>query len=835
MKEAGTMGPLGSFLMAATGGIIKDLLIEEELRESYLRYAMSVIVSRALPDARDGLKPSQRRILVAMNDLNLGPRSAFRKCSKICGDTVGNYHPHGTESVYSTLVRMGQEWNMRYTLIDPQGNFGSIDPDPPAQMRYPEARMTAFAEMMMADLTEDTVDFVPNYEDRRQEPVVLPATFPNLLVNGSQGIAVGMATSLPPHNLGEIIDGVVHLIDHPDSSAADLSHYVHGPDFPTGGLICNSARSLRNTYRTGRGQIVVRSRTKVENDPRHKGRQSIIISEIPYQVGKQRIIEITAECIRSGKIPGALNVVDHSDRTDPVRIAIPLRRGEDPKIVLNQLFKFTPLQTTFNVHMLALVRGRPRTLSLKELLEVFREHRVDVIRRRTRFRLRRAEARLHILQGLRIALSNIEQVIKIIRASADAPAARARLMRELSEELTEKQAQAVLDMRLARLTALEHSKLTTDINETETHVREYRAILADVRQVLDIIKKDLLEMKAKYADARRTEIIGAVDDVTDEDLIADDEMAVSISHAGYIKRQPLDTYRAQRRGGKGVLGMTTKEEDWTEHLFIASMHDTLLILTDRGRLHWLKVYEVPQLSRTAKGRATVNLLNIQKGEKIASMVPVRTFDPDRYLFMATRKGTVKKTSLELFGNVRPAGIFAIKLDNDDRLIGVELTDGDSQVLLATKDGQAVLFDETDVRPMGRVAAGVKGAGLQPGDEVVSLVKLAPGSQILTICENGYGKRTEIEEYRKVRRGAKGVININTSERNGKVVACMAVRPGDGVMVMTVGGLVVRMNVDEISTMGRAAQGVRIVSFRGDEDRVVAVARIVHEHENGTNE
>jgi DNA gyrase subunit A len=814
--------PVAAAVATAAGGV-KDLLIEDELKQSYLTYAMSVIVSRALPDARDGCKPSQRRVLVAMRDLNLSPRAHFRKCAKICGDTSGNYHPHGEAVVYPTLVRLAQPFNLRYPLIEGQGNFGSIDGDPPAAMRYTEARLSQVAMDMMEDLDKDAVDYAPNYDETREEPVVLPGKFPNLICNGGSGIAVGMATNLPPHNIREVCDALVALVEKPDVSVEELMRHIPGPDFPTHGLICGKA-GIRKAYLTGRGHITVRAKLHVENLRGDK--EQIVVTEIPYQVIKERLIEKIVECVKAERIQGIADVNDESDR-EGMRLVIELKRGEESAVVINQLFKNTPLQETFAICNLALVQGQPRTLNLKEMLEVFRDHRVEVIERRTRWLLAKAEARLHILEGLIIALDAIDEIISIIRAAADTPAARAALRARF--RFSDKQADAILEMKLSRLTGLSREEVRQEYEGVRDQIREYKAILADRNLVLDIFREDLFELRERYGDDRRTEIISDVGEFEIEDLVAEEMVAVTVSHAGYVKREPLDSYRSQRRGGKGVIGQDLKEGDFTERLFIASTHDYLLFFTDQGRCHWVKVYDLPQLGRAARGRSLANLLSLAQGEKMSSVVPVRTFEDGKYLFMATAAGTAKKVELAAFSNPRKGGIIAIDLAEGDKLVGVELTGGQDQLVLATLEGQAVRFNEEDVRAMGRGAAGVRGAKLDEKDRVVALVLAAPNSMILTICEKGYGKRSPVEDYRLIRRGGSGVININTSERNGPVVACMAVAEEDEIMVTTAAGQVVRSPVKDIRITGRNAQGVRVMTLEGT-DRITSVAHLPRESE-----
>jgi DNA gyrase subunit A len=823
---------------------IQNLPIEQELRESYLTYAMSTIIDRALPDVRDGLKPSQRRVLVAMNDLNLGPRSKHRKCAKIAGDTSGNYHPHGEGVVYPTMVRLGQEWNLRYTLVDPQGNFGSIDGDPPAAMRYTEARMTAPATEMLADLNLDTVDMQPNYDDTRTEPVVLPAKFPNLLVNGSQGIAVGVATSIPPHNLREVCQALVHLIDHPDATVNDVMKFIKGPDFPTGGIICGR-HGLVEGYRTGRGRVIVRAR--MHKEQLRGGREQIVVTEIPYQVLKTTIIERIAEVVKAGKIPDIADVQDHSDRTG-MRIVVDLKKGAEPEVVINQLYQYTPLQSTFSIINIALVNRAHRTLTLRDMLVYFLEHRKEVIRRRTAFLLRRARQRAHILEGLILAVAEIDRIIETIKKSPDVPAARERLMaldlrlteaaavRKLlpesfvarasavAQRLTKVQADAILAMQLQRLTGLEIEKLARDYSQLVEEIEGHEAILADERLLLDVIREDVHEISQKYGDARRTEIMGDVGEFDIEDLIAEEDVVVTLTHAGYIKRMPLTTYRRQGRGGQGIIGSDAKEGDFIEELFIASTHDYLLVFLNDGRMHWLKVYDIPSLPRTSKGRAIVNLLQMEREDRICAVLPVRDFD-DRYLVTATKLGQIKKTELKAYANPRRGGIQATGLHDGDVMIGVALTRGTDEVVLATKNGQAIRFPEGLVRPMGRTAAGVRAIRLRKNDEVVDMVVVDEMATLLTVCENGYGKRTRFDEYRVQGRGGSGIINIKATKRNGCVVAMKAMRDADELMLITLQGKIVRMGLADMRIIGRATQGVRVIGLR-EGDKLVSVARVV---------
>ena len=827
---------------------IEDRAIEEEMRDSYLTYAMSTIVDRALPDARDGLKPSQRRVLVAMKDLNLGPRSKHRKCAKIAGDTSGNYHPHGEGVVYPTLVRMGQDWNLRYTLVDPQGNFGSVDGDPPAQMRYTEARMTAAATEMLENLELDTVDLQRNYDDTLDEPTVLPGRFPNLLVNGAQGIAVGMATSIPPHNLNEICDALVHLLDNPAATDQDMMKIVKGPDFPTGGLICGR-KGIVDGYTTGRGRIIVRSKMHTERS--RGGKTQIVITEIPYQVLKSTIIERIADIVKAGKIPAIHDVNDHSDRTG-MRIVVDIRKSAEPQVVVNQLYRYTPLQSTFSIINIALVnRLQHRTLSLREMLQEFLDHRREVVRRRTNFLLKRASQRAHVLEGLILAVADIDAVIEIIKTSPDVPVAKERLMahklrlteratvrkllpkrfvdRAAAEDqyLTGVQADGILGMQLQRLTGLEIEKLAKSYGELVEQIEGYEAILGKEALLLDVIREDIYEIKAKYGDERRTEIVGDVEDFDIEDLIAEENVVVTVSHEGYIKRMPLTTYRRQGRGGQGVIGSDAKEGDFVEQLFIASTHDYMLVLLNNGRMHWLKVYDIPSMARQSKGRAIVNLLQMRSDENICAVVAVRQFDEEKYLLTATRNGQIKKTSLKAYAHPRRGGIQAIGLAEGDTVIGAAITRGSDQIVLGTANGQAVRFNETDVRGMGRTAAGVRGVKLRKGDQVVGMAIVDPAATLLSLCENGYGKRTSFEEYRLQSRGGTGIINIKTSRRNGQVVAMMSIRDSDELMLITSGGMIVRTAASEVRTIGRATQGVRVITLKRG-DKLVGVARVVTE-------
>jgi len=861
--------------------------IAEELKDSYLTYAMSVIVSRALPDVRDGLKPSQRRILVAMNDLNLGPNAQRIKCAKICGDTSGNYHPHGEGGVYPTLVRMAQDWSLRHVLIDKQGNFGSIAGLPPAAMRYTEARLSAVAADMLADLDRDTVDMMPNYDSRRLEPTVLPGKFPNLLVNGSEGIAVGMATDIPPHNLREICDALVALIDQPEISLLDLLAIVPGPDYPTGGIIMGR-QGIVDGYRTGRGKVILRARAEIVEE---RSRSHIVISEVPYQVTRNKLMADIGALVKEERIKGISAVRDESSgRTnEPVRVVVELKRDADPHLVLNQLYQFSPLQRTASIILLALVDGRPKVCSLKEMMQEYLRHRSQVIRRRTEFLLREAKRRAHVLEGQLIAISSLDEVIAICRSSPSRAEAKTRLMglvvaaavlrravgddafAALQDELgaldeyrmTEVQAEAVVNLRLGQLAALERDEIYKEYSGIQTDIRAYRELLGDEANIRKVIRDDLTSLRDKYGDDRRTEISEGDADIDMEDLIAEETNVVTISHQGYIKRLPLTTYRTQHRGGKGVSGGATREDDFVEHLFVASTHAYLLCFTNRGRLYWLKVYDIPAMSRTSAGRAIANVLSFKADEKISSVIPVREFEEHAHLLMATKRGTVKKTSLTDYSRPRAGGIIGIGLDEGDDLISVVLTRDGDEVVLSSKDGMAIRFAETDARAMGRGARGVRGINLAEGDEVVGMVVADPDGYLLTVCENGFGKRTPFgantaeetaeEEtpepetapeqtdgtenrsqmrYRRQRRGGKGVIDIRTSDRNGPVVGVVSVRDGDEVMLITAQGMVNRTKVDEIRVVGRNTQGVRVMNVDPGDSLVTAAKIARDEVENG---
>lgn len=806
--------------------------IEDEMRSSYMDYAMSVIVGRALPDVRDGLKPVHRRVLYGMNEMGLAPNRPYRKSAKIVGEIMGNYHPHGDAALYDTLVRMAQDFNLRYVLVDGQGNYGSLDGDPPAAMRYTEARLTKLAEEMLADIDKETVDFVPNYDGSTEEPVVLPAKVPNLLVNGAGGIAVGYATNVPTHNIGEVIAGLEMLLEDPDASIAQLMKVIPGPDFPTAGYIYGK-QGIKEAYETGRGLLTLRAKVSIETDDR-TDRNRLIVTEIPYQVNKARLVEKIAELIQERRIDGIADLRDESDR-DGVRIVIELKRSEIPLVVLNQLYKHTPLQTTFGVNMLALVRNRPEVLNLKQILNHFIEHRREVVVRRTAYELRKAEERAHILEGLKVALDHLDAVITLIRRAASPDVARSGLMNQF--RLTEIQAQAILDMRLQRLTQLERDKLVEEYQETLKKMEYLRSVLASEALVRKIITDELLAIKEAYTDERRTQITKEEAELSVEDLIADEEVAITISHAGYIKRNPVSIYRAQRRGGKGKIGMGIRDEDFVETLFTASTHAYLLVFTTTGKVYWIKVHEIPEAGRAAKGKAIASLLALSGEEKVTATVPVKEFLDDRYVVMATRQGVIKKTQLSAFSNPRQGGIIALGLDPDDKLIGVQITDGQREILLGTKQGIVIRFNEEQVRPMGRTAHGVRGITLEDGNEVIGMETILADSTtaILTITEGGYGKRTTVADYRVQGRGGKGIISVKTTERNGLAVGFLQVRDEDEIMIMAAKGKILRCRVDDIRETGRNTQGVRILELEGEDDRVVGVARLAEREEGAAEE
>jgi len=804
-----------------------QIAIEDEMRSSYLDYAMSVIVGRALPDVRDGLKPVHRRILHGMNEMGLAANRPYRKSAKIVGEIMGNYHPHGDSAIYDTLVRMAQNFNMRYMLVDGQGNYGSMDGDAASAMRYTEARLTKLAEELLADIEKETVDFGPNYDESRVEPLVLPSRVPNLLVNGAGGIAVGYATNIPTHNLGEVIEGLLLLLENPDVTIAQLMKKIPGPDFPTAGFIYGTA-GIKDAYETGRGLLTVRAKVAIETDER-TDRERLIITEIPYQVNKSKLIEKIADLAQEDRVTGISDIRDESDR-EGVRVVIELKRNEIPLVVLNNLYKHSQLQTTFGVNMLALVNNRPEVLNLKRILAAFVEHRREVVVRRTAYDLRKAEERAHILEGLKIALDNLDAVIALIRRSQSPDVARTGLMQQF--RLSEIQANAILEMRLQRLTQLERDKLVEEYREVLKTIEYLRSILGSEALVRKIIRDELIEIKEKYQDDRRTKIVKEEAELTLEDLIAEEEVVVTISHAGYIKRNAVTLYRAQRRGGKGKIAMGIKEEDFVETLFTASTHDALLFFTDAGKVYWLKVHEIPEASRAAKGKALVNLLALSKDEKVTASLPVKEFRADRFIIMGTKLGVIKKTELSAYSNPRQGGIIALSLDAGDKLIGVDLTDGQREILLGTKQGITIRFKEEDVRAMGRTAHGVRGITLEPGDEVIGMETITPDSTtaILTVTEGGYGKRTPVNEYRVQGRGGKGIISVKTTERNGPAVGFLQVRDEDEIMLMAAQGKVLRCKVDDIREIGRNTQGVRLLDMDGDEDRVVAVVRLVEREE-----
>ncbi|MCP8617197.1 DNA gyrase subunit A [Salirhabdus salicampi] len=805
---------------------VQEINISQEMRTSFLDYAMSVIVARALPDVRDGLKPVHRRILYAMHDLGMHSDKAYKKSARIVGEVIGKYHPHGDSAVYDTMVRMAQDFNFRYMLVDGHGNFGSVDGDAAAAMRYTEARMSKISMEILRDINKNTIDYADNYDGTEKEPVVLPSRFPNLLVNGASGIAVGMATNIPPHQLGEVIDGVLAISKNPDITIQELMEdYIFGPDFPTAGQILGRS-GIRKAYETGKGSITLRAKTDiVEKD---NGKTSIIVTEIPFQVNKAKLIEKIAELVRDKKIDGITDLRDESDR-DGMRIVIELRRDVNANVLLNNLYKQTALQTSFGINMLALVDGEPKVLNLKQCLQHYLEHQKIVIRRRTEYELKKAEARAHILAGLRIALDHLDQVIALIRGSKTTEIAREGLMNQF--ELTEKQAQAILDMRLQRLTGLEREKIEQEYAELVKLIDELKAILADNEKVLQIIRDELIEIKEKFNDERKTEIVvGQTDFIEDEDLIPEEQIVITLTHKGYIKRLPASTYRSQRRGGRGVQGMGTNDEDFVEHLLSTSTHDTILYFTNKGKVYKTKGYEIPEFSRTAKGIPIINVIEIEKGEWINAVIAVKEFVDDWYLFFTTRQGISKRTTLSQFANIRRGGLRAINLREDDELISVRLTDGNKHIMIGTKQGYLIRFEEDAVRPMGRTAAGVKGISLRDeNDEVVSMEIIEDGLQVLTVTSKGYGKRTNSEDYRITNRGGKGIITCNLTEKNGHVVAVKAVSGEEDLMIITESGVLIRMPVESISETGRNTQGVILIKL-GDGEEVATVARIENEED-----
>lgn len=802
--------------------------LEDEMKSSYIDYAMSVIISRALPDVRDGLKPVHRRVLFGMHELGLPYNRPYKKSARIVGEVLGKYHPHGDIAVYDTMVRMAQEWSLRYTLVDGQGNFGSVDGDSPAAMRYTEARLARIADEMLRDLDKNTVDFVSNFDESLQEPTVMPSYLPNLLINGASGIAVGMATNIPSHNISEVIDGCVALIENPKATSADLMKIIKAPDFPTGGIIYGY-EGVKDAYLTGRGRVVIRAKANIEtlkND-----RENIVITEIPYQVNKAAMIEKIADLVREGKINDISNIRDESDR-DGLRVVIELKRDAQPAVILNQLFKHTQMQVTFGVIMLALVNGAPKVLTLQEIIKHFLDHRMDVLIRRTKFELEAAEKRAHILEGYIIALDNIDEVIETIKKSKDVETAKNNLMRRF--KLSEIQAKAILDMRLQRLTGLERKKIEDEYKETIKLIEKLRGILENERTRKKIIKDELLALKEKYGDERRTEIIKDYKEFSLEDIIAEEDVVVTISHGGFIKRFPVSGYRRQGRGGKGVTGAGTKEDDFIEHMFVASTHQYILFFTDKGRCYWLKVHEVPEGGRTAKGRSIVNLLDKDKDDNITAFVAVKEFREDQFLIMATEKGTIKKTVLSAYGNVRKGGINAINLVPGDKLIEVKMTDGKNDIVIGTRNGFAIRFNEKDVRDMGRTATGVRGVRLGKGDQVVGLLVIRNDqTTVLVVTEKGYGKRSDINDYRITKRGGKGVITVKTTDKVGKMIAMMEVVDRDELVIISTQGMVIRQSVKDLRVMGRNTQGVRVIRLN-EGDSIADIARVVPEDEDGIN-
>ena len=807
--------------MYAQNEKLTPVYIEDEMKASYISYAMSVIVGRALPDVRDGLKPVHRRILYAMKDLGLEHTKPYKKCARITGEVLGKYHPHGDTAVYDSLVRMVQDFSLRYPLIDGQGNFGSVDGDAAAAMRYTEARMAGIADEMLIDLDKDTVKFTPNFDETLEEPTVLPARLPNLLINGSSGIAVGMATNIPPHNLNEIVDAIVELINNPEAAIKDLMKIVKGPDFPTAGIICGRD-GIKSAYETGRGLLKIHAKANIEQ--KKGGKESIIITQIPYQVNKSKLIENMAGLVQDKKIEGISDIRDESDR-EGMRIVIEVKRDQNAEIILNQLYKHTQMEESFGIIMLALVDNRPKVLNLKEMLEAYIKHRREIVRRRTQFELNKAEKRAHILEGLKIAIEHLNQIIKTIRESKDPKAAQAALMKNF--DLSEAQAQAILEMQLQRLTALERDKVENEYLELIKKIEMYKAILKSEKKILEIVKDEALELKKKHGDERRTEIVGKIEDIELEDLIKEEDMVITISHAGYLKRLPVDAYRRQKRGGAGVTGIDMKEEDFVEHLFIASTHEYILFFTNKGRVHWLKVYEIPQAGRSARGKAVINLLQLEPGENISSYVRVKEFKEDNFVIMATKNGLIKKTDLMAYSNPRKGGIIGITLEKDDELIDVSLTDGSQEILMATHLGKAIRFPEKQVRDMGRGAKGVKGIRLAKKDKVIAMEVAKKDSTVLTATSEGFAKRTTIDEYRKQSRGGKGIINVKVTSKNGAAVGLKIVNDQDELMVITVKGMIVRCSVKDIRSTGRSAQGVHIIKLESG-DNVSSIAHVVPE-------
>jgi len=797
--------------------------IEDEMKKSYLEYSMSVIVGRALPNIRDGLKPVHRRVLYGMHDLKNYFNRPFKKSARLVGDVIGKYHPHGDAAVYDTIVRMAQDFSLRYPLVDGQGNFGSVDGDPPAAMRYTEVRMTRLAQDFLSDIEKETVGFTPNYDGSLQEPDILPTTIPNLLINGSSGIAVGMATNIPPHNLSEVCNAVIRVIDQPDIDLDELIGIVFGPDFPTAGFILGK-KGIRDAYRTGRGIIKIRARAFVEKVG--KNRERVVVSEIPYQVNKSKLLEKMAALVREKKIEGISDIRDESDR-DGMRIVVEVKRDGKALVILNRLYKFTQMETSFGIIMLAIVNGRPEILTLKRILEHFVAHRREIIIRRTIYDLKRAEERAHILEGLKKALDFLDDVIELIRSSSDPKEAKGRLMSDL--DFSDIQAQAILDMRLQRLTGLEREKINAEYQDLIKNIARFKAILESEAMVLQIIKDEIKDIQKKYGDERRTEILEDVGDIDMEDLIAEEDMVVTISHDGYIKRNPISLYRAQRRGGKGMTGVKPKAEDFVEHLFVASSHDYFLFFTNKGRVHWKKVHEVPEGGRVSRGKAIVNLLQLKRGEKVATTLSMKGFEEGRYVVMASRRGLVKKTTLESYSHPRPAGIIALKIREEDELIAVRVSSGEQDIFLTTRQGKSIRFKEADLRDMGRVAAGNIGIRMELDDEVVGMEVLKEGATILTVTANGYGKRTKTGEYRAQARGGKGILTIKASERNGPVVYSSQVSGQDQLMIITGHGKIIRLRVADISVIGRNTQGVKLINL-GEGEKVVGVAKVMEDEE-----
>ncbi|WP_163582202.1 DNA gyrase subunit A [Gracilibacillus saliphilus] len=804
---------------------VQEINIGQEMRTSFLDYAMSVIVSRALPDVRDGMKPVHRRILYALNDQGMHADKAYKKSARIVGDVIGKYHPHGDSAVYDAMVRMAQDFSYRYMLVDGHGNFGSVDGDPPAAMRYTEARMSKISMEMLRDINKDTIDYMDNYDGSEREPKVLPAKFPNLLVNGASGIAVGMATNIPPHHLGETIDAILAISQNPEISISELmEEYIYGPDFPTAGEILGRS-GIRRAYETGKGSITIRAKTAIEEQANGKSR--ILVSEIPYQVNKAKLVEKIADLARDKRIEGITDLRDESDRNG-MRIVIELRRDANPNVVLNNLYKQTSLQTSFGINMLALVDGQPKVLNLKQCLVYYLEHQKEIITRRTQYDLNKAEARAHILEGLRTALDHIDAIITLIRQSKTTEIARDGLMNQFN--LSEKQAQAILDMRLQRLTGLEREKIEDEYSQIVALIKELKEILANEEKILEIIREELLEIKEKYNDERRTEIVsGGIDLIEDEDLIPEESIVITLTHRGYIKRLPASTYRAQRRGGRGVQGMGTNDDDFVEHLVSCSTHDTVLFFSNKGKVYRSKGYEVPEFNRTAKGIPIINLLEVEQGEWINAVITVSEYKEDWYLFFTTKYGISKRTSLPQFANIRKGGLIALNLREGDELISVRLTDGDKDILIGTKNGYVIRFEESQIRAMGRTAAGVKGISLREDDEVVSMEILEEDQYVLNVTENGYGKRTPVDEYRRTNRGGKGIFTANITEKTGRVVAVKNVTTEEDIMIMTVSGVLIRMQVEGISTTGRNTQGVRLIRLQ-EEEKVATVAKVDREEE-----